>query len=75
MGRNYLLLLLILSSSLIGCASNPVTGKQDFVLMSEEKEIEIGRQAHQQILKQYRVYEDAALQNYVAELVEDLSAE
>ena len=57
-----------------GCATNPVTGKQDFVLMSEDQEIDIGRQAHQQILKQYRVYEDAALQNYVAELVEKLSA-
>ena len=73
MGRIYLSLLLVVCSFLIGCASNPVTGKQDFVLMSEEKEIEVGRQAHQQILKQYRVYEDAALQNYVAELVENLA--
>ena len=73
MGRIYLSLILIVSSFFAGCASNPVTGKQDFVLMSEDQEIEVGRQAHQQILKQYRVYEDTALQNYVADLVEKLA--
>ena len=56
--------LLILSftlSLLIGCAQNPVTGQSDFVMMSEEQEIAIGRQYNEQIIsKQYQVYESKA---------------
>lgn len=74
MGRIFSLIIIISCGYLVSCASNPVTGKQDFVLMSEDKEIEIGRQAHQQILKQYRVYDDPDLQDYISEIVEDLSA-
>ena len=68
-----LIIVLIALSVLSACATNPVTGKQDFVLMSEEKEIALGRQANQQILKQYRVYDNPALQRYVSDLVEELS--
>ena len=55
-----------------GCATNPVTGKQDFVLMSEAQEINLGKQAHQQIMKQYRPYNDPALQSYVEGLVDEI---
>jgi predicted Zn-dependent protease len=48
-----------------GCATNPVTGGKDVVTISEEKEIEIGRKAHPQIMQQYGRYEDEALQQYV----------
>ena len=41
---------------LTGCAQNPVTGSNDFVMMSENQEIAIGRQNDAQIKKQYRVY-------------------
>ena len=50
---------------LTGCATNPATGEQDIVLMSEQEEIALGRQAHQEVLKQYGVYEDKSLQQYV----------
>lgn len=73
MNKFYFLLLAGFVAISTGCASNPVTGKQDFVLMSEDQEINLGRQAHQQILKQYRVYDDPELQDYVSNLVEDLS--
>jgi len=56
-----------------GCATNPVSGKQDLVLMSEEDEIKLGKQAHQEIMKQYRPYENPALQRYVEGIVEELS--
>ena len=75
MNRFSLFIIALAISYLAGCAANPVTGKQDFVLMSEEKEIDLGRQAHQQILQQYRVYEDPALQAYVSRIVEELSAQ
>ena len=74
MKKIYILLTVLVTVYISGCATNPVTGKQDFVLMSEEQEINLGRQAHQQILKQYNVYEDQALQDYVSNIVEELSA-
>lgn len=71
---NLYLLGLVLVTSFIfsGCATNPVTGEQDFVLMSEAQEINLGKQAHQQIMKQYRPYNDPALQSYVEGLVDEL---
>jgi len=63
---------LLVSLFFSGCASNPVTGKQDFVLMSEAQEINLGKQAHQQVMKQYRPYNDPALQSYVEGLVDEI---
>lgn len=71
-----LLALSLIAISLLftqGCATNPVTGKQDFVLMSEDQEINLGKQAHQQILQQYSVYDDPELQKYVSDLVEEIA--
>ncbi|MGH1537080.1 MAG: M48 family metalloprotease [Gammaproteobacteria bacterium] len=65
-------ILLLGSFFFTGCASNPVTGKQDFVLMSEAQEINLGKQAHQQVMKQYRPYNDPALQSYVEGLVDEI---
>lgn len=48
-----------------GCAQNPVSGKQDFVMMSESQEISIGRNADADVRKQYKVYDNPALQSYV----------
>ena len=77
MGKPIQLLIigLFLSGGLFafGCATNPVSGKQDFVLMSEAQEINLGRQAHRQIMQQYRAYENPALQSYVEGIVEELS--
>jgi predicted Zn-dependent protease len=50
---------------LAGCAQNPVTGKTDFVMMSESQEVAVGRQADVQIKQQYKVYESKPLQDYV----------
>lgn len=51
---------------LSGCAQNPVTGQSDFVMMSEEQEIAIGRQYNEQVIsKQYQVYGSKPLQDYV----------
>ena len=40
--------------------------------MSEAQEINMGKQAHQQVMKQYRPYNDPALQSYVEGLVDEL---
>ncbi|AQZ93883.1 M48 family metalloprotease [Halopseudomonas phragmitis] len=56
-----LLLLVVLT----GCAPNPVTGRQDFVMMSEAQELTLGRQASQQLEQQLSMVGDEALQAYV----------
>ncbi|MDD5180872.1 MAG: M48 family metalloprotease [Gallionellaceae bacterium] len=50
---------------LAGCAQNPVSGQNDFVMMSEAQEVSIGRRTDLEIKKQYKVYESRALQDYV----------
>jgi len=57
--------LIIALALLAGCAQNPVTGKSDFVMMSEGQEVSLGRQADVQIKQQYKVYESKPLQDYV----------
>ena len=57
-----------------GCAINPVSGDHDFVLMSETKEISIGREYHPKILKQYGKYDDPALQAYVSRVGKKLAS-
>ena len=50
------------------CATNPVTGGKDVVLMSEQQEIELGRREHQNVMRQFGRYDDEALQQYVNEI-------
>ena len=47
------------------CARNPVSGKRQVVLMSEAQEIEMGKSADPQIVAQFGVYADTALQNFI----------
>jgi len=58
-------LVLLLSVLLSGCAVNPATGRHDYVLMSESEELALGRKHSKEVLKQYRVYDDPALQQYI----------
>ncbi|NKB76686.1 MAG: M48 family metalloprotease [Gammaproteobacteria bacterium] len=60
-------------SILTGCATNPVTGGTDFVLMSEESEVKLGAQSHESVIKQYTVYHDEALQKLVNDLGQKLA--
>ena len=60
-----LLLALTVALSLAGCAANPVSGKRDFVMMSEAQEIALGRSADAEVRKQYSVYQNPELQSYV----------
>ena len=71
--RLALALLVLLITALPGCAVNPVSGKKQVVLMSEEKEISLGRQMDPEIRKEYGVYEDPKLQGYVQRVGEKLA--
>ncbi len=60
------LLISILTFTLLqGCATNPVTGEQDFVLMSESEEISLGAKYNEQLLQEMSVYPDPELAAYV----------
>ena len=47
------------------CARNPVTGKREVVLMTEAQEIAMGKEADPQIVAQFGLYKDTALQNFI----------
>ena len=57
-----------------GCAANPATGRKDFVLMSEAQELEIGRKMDPGIKKEYGVYADDRLQEYVSSVGQRISS-
>ena len=61
--------------TLATCAKNPVTGKRDFVLMSEEQEIKMAQQADPEVKKEYGAYERVALQSYISELGQRLASQ
>jgi predicted Zn-dependent protease len=47
------------------CAKNPVTGKQDFMLMSKGQEVAMGQQSDPEIVAFMGIYENAALQKFI----------
>lgn len=49
------------------CATNPVSKKKQLVFMSEEQEIAMGKEADPQIIAQYGLYEDQAIQDFINE--------
>ena len=59
--------------ALTHCAQNPVSGGKDFVLMSEQQEIQTGAQAHQEVLKEYAALDNPGLQAYVNEVGQRLA--
>jgi predicted Zn-dependent protease len=70
-GRGVISLCLLLS--LWACAVNPVTGRQEFMLLSEQEEIQLGTQTDAQIVKQYNLYPDPKLSGYIGQLGQSLS--
>ncbi|WP_276361031.1 M48 family metalloprotease [Daejeonella sp. H1SJ63] len=66
-----------LSASLFltnSCAVNPVTGKKQIVLMSEEQEIAMGKEADPEIVAQYGLYENKALQDFITQKGREMAA-
>ncbi len=56
------------------CATNPVTGQREFVLMSEAQELALGQQADGEIQRDMGVYDDPALQDYIRDIGRSLAA-
>jgi predicted Zn-dependent protease len=58
----------------VACATNPVTGGHDFVLISEEQEIALGRQANARVLEETPAYADPELEQLVQQVGENLAS-
>ena len=69
-------LLLLLTSALAGCAVNPVTGKSEFMVVSEEQELALGEQNYAPMQQaQGGVYDiDPVLTEYVHSVGNNLAA-
>ena len=57
--------------SLVGklpsCATNPVTGEQDLMLLNEDEEAELGSSSHKKVMKMYRPYDNPQQLEYSTE--------
>jgi predicted Zn-dependent protease len=56
------------------CARNPVTGKSEISLVSEGQEIQMGKEAAQQVQQSIGFVEDPELQSYVAAIGKRMAA-
>jgi predicted Zn-dependent protease len=50
---------------LSSCAKNPVTGKNDFMLMSESQEVAMGQQSDPEVISFFGLYPDDQLQKFI----------
>jgi len=64
--------LIVLVLWILSCATNPVTGKKELMLLSETDEINLGRETDGQVVKQYGIYEDPKLTAYLNGICERL---
>jgi predicted Zn-dependent protease len=58
----------------IACSTNPATGKKQLNLYSQDQEVALGRQYHEQVVQQIGLYEDEELQRYIDRLGKQLAA-
>lgn len=57
------------------CATNPVTGKREFTLVSEGQEVQMGKGAAEEVAQTIGLYDNAATQSYVERLGKSLAAQ
>lgn len=66
--------LLVVALVLAACARNPVTGKRQLALISEQQEIELGKQSAQEVAASMGFVKDEKVQAYVSRLGHELAA-
>jgi predicted Zn-dependent protease len=54
------------------CPVNPVSGRQEVMLLSEMEELQLGRQTDGQVVQQYGMYQDPELKAYLNALCQRL---
>ncbi len=68
------LLVAIFSYCMYSCAVNPVTGKKEISLMSEEKEIAMGKQYDPSIVASMGLYDDPEIQAFIEAKGKEMAA-
>ena len=73
--RSISLLTIILSAMVMiwGCAVNPVTQKREIMIYSDAAEVEMGKKAHAEVIRQYGKYDDPNLQRYIDDIGQSLA--
>jgi predicted Zn-dependent protease len=56
---------ILLAPLVAACATNPVTGKREISLVSEQQEVQMGQEGAQQVAQEIGLIKDQALQNYL----------
>ncbi|WP_420844118.1 M48 family metalloprotease [Hymenobacter busanensis] len=56
------------------CATNPVTGKREVMLVSEGQELAMGQQSDPAVTAQFGLYPDQKLQNFINEKGKQMGA-
>ena len=56
------------------CATNPVSGGPELMLLNESDEIKLGKQTDAEVRKQYGVYQDQKLNAYLNDMCQKLAA-
>ncbi len=66
----------LLSTALIGCTTifNPATGKRETFFINTPTEIAIGKNVAKEVLKKYKVLDDAEVQNYIRAIGEKVAS-
>ena len=66
--QRYILILMLIVLIFSACGINPVTRTREFNVFSEERELSLGRNASYEVNKQFGLYENKKLQDYVNEV-------
>jgi len=70
-----LALVALVGGALAACALNPATGKMQIAMISEQQEIQMGRDANREVVAAYGLVDDPELQRYVASIGMRLAAD
>lgn len=65
--------LLWVLAALIGCSTNPYTGRSQLILIDANTELALGAQGYQQILAEYKVANDPALVDPIVRIGQDIA--
>jgi predicted Zn-dependent protease len=68
------LLVFALGVAVVGCSLNPVSRRPEVVFVSEEQEVEAGREAAEMVASEMGLVQDAALTAYLAAIGERVAA-
>ena len=58
----------------VACAVNPVTGRHELMLLSEEQEIQLGRQNDELVVAEYGLYDDRELAEWIEQTGHTMAA-